>query len=131
MLGVHLDADVPDSILYALLGVLLYTTFVQVPMAHLPAALKDRRYLSARPPERAVTIAADTQACLVCLNGAPKVAIISGLIGFAWKQDDWIFGASRHTERFLFLWAGFALGKGDDAPFRFCYGRICVGRVGG
>lgn len=46
-LGVHLQADVPDAILYVPLGVLLYATFVQVPMAHLPAALKDRRYLSA------------------------------------------------------------------------------------
>lgn len=47
MLGVNLQPDVPDAILYVPLGVLLYATFVQVPMAHLPQAVMDRRYLSA------------------------------------------------------------------------------------
>lgn len=47
MLGVQLQADLPDAILYVPLGVLLYATFVQMPIAHLPAALKNRRYLSA------------------------------------------------------------------------------------
>lgn len=46
-LGIHLQPEVHDAILYVPLGVLLYATFVQVPMARLPAALKDRRYLVA------------------------------------------------------------------------------------
>lgn len=46
-LGVSLRPPVPDTIVYVPLGLLLYATFVQAPLAHLPVALLDRRYLSA------------------------------------------------------------------------------------
>ena len=39
--------DVPDALIYAPLGLLLYATFAQVPVTHLPEALRNQRYLVA------------------------------------------------------------------------------------
>lgn len=45
--GLWLGPAVPDVLIFLPLGLLLYATFVQVPVTHLPAAMRDRRYLSA------------------------------------------------------------------------------------
>lgn len=46
-IGVWLRPRVPDAAIYAPLGLLLYATFVQVPILHLREAARDRRYLAA------------------------------------------------------------------------------------
>lgn len=46
-LGVWLRPEVADALIYAPLGLLLYATFTQVPVTHLPQAMRDRRYLAA------------------------------------------------------------------------------------
>jgi ACR3 family arsenite transporter len=45
--GLWRRPDVADAMIYLPLAVLLYAIFVQVPVTHLPEALRDRRYLSA------------------------------------------------------------------------------------
>ncbi len=46
-LGLRLRPAVADALIYAPLGLLLYATFAQVPVTHLPIAMRDRRYLAA------------------------------------------------------------------------------------
>ena len=46
-LGLWLRPDMADALIYAPLGLLLYATFVQVPVTHLHEAMRDRQYLSA------------------------------------------------------------------------------------
>lgn len=45
--GAWLRPRVPDAVIYLPLAVLLYATFAQVPVTHLNAAVRDRRYFAA------------------------------------------------------------------------------------
>lgn len=45
--GLWSRPDVADALIYAPLGLLLYATFAQVPVTHLPQAMGNRRYLIA------------------------------------------------------------------------------------
>lgn len=47
VLGLWLQPKLPDALIYAVLGLLLYSTFVQVPVLHLRDAARDLRFLTA------------------------------------------------------------------------------------
>ncbi|MFP4217202.1 MAG: arsenic resistance protein [Phycisphaerae bacterium] len=46
VVGVRLRPEIADAAIYLPLAILLYATFAQVPVTHLPEAVRDRRYLS-------------------------------------------------------------------------------------
>ncbi len=46
-LGLRGRPEASDTLLFAPLALLLYATFAQIPLTHLPAALRDRRYFAA------------------------------------------------------------------------------------
>lgn len=76
-LGLWFRLEVADALIYLPLGVLLYATFAQVPVTHLPEAMRDRRYLTATLLANFVLV--PVAIWLLAWLAPPEPAILLGL----------------------------------------------------
>jgi len=92
---------VPDGVIWALLGVLLYATFTQTPLTHLSDVFRDRRFMSALLTGNFLVMPAITALLVLALpdNDALKLGVLLVLL---MPCTDW-FVTFTH------------LGKGDSA----------------